>query len=204
MRWGFKEIHYGRTEMSLLRTLFPQCRFLLLVREPASVIRSKFTWFAMQDAARMQIHFAETLRFYQFAREEMDLRSPDTLLVHYEDLAARPAEEMARIGAFIGSAILDAPLQAIIGERKPATGTRPEPEAALTAALAKIKVSVDAAQIARMAALYRSLAAERAAEPPLPAPVPMPRPVPETVSSPETAPVLRPEPAPVPAVCAAA
>lgn len=163
-RWGFKEIHYGRPEMSLLRELFAGARFLVLVRDPASIIRSKFTWFAMRDPARMQAHFEETLRFFRFANEEVGLQNPDTMLVHYEDLAATPAAEMARIAAFTGVELLGEQLRAIIGERTAAPAAQRDPEAALISALRKIEVQVDETQVTQLASLYRNLAALRNAD----------------------------------------
>jgi hypothetical protein len=41
VRWGFKEIRYGREEAEFLGTLFPQARFIVLARRPAGQIRSR-------------------------------------------------------------------------------------------------------------------------------------------------------------------
>jgi hypothetical protein len=176
LRWGFKEIHYGQSEINLLRELFPGARFLLLVREPASIIKSKFRWFAMRDAARMRSHFEETLRFFQFAQDEIERRHADTMLVHYEDLAAKPASEMARIAAFIGVALLEEQLQAIIGERSVTPSEGSDPEVSLTGALHRMQVAVDPAAITKLAALHRRLVALRveaaaASEQPQPTPL---------------------------------
>ena len=162
LRWGFKEIHYGRSEMKLLRDLFPGARFLLLVRDPASITKSKFKWFAMRDATRMRGHFEETLRFFQFAHDEIGQRNPDTMLVRYEDLAAQPASEMARIGSFIGVELIEKQLQAIIGERSVRPSARTDHEAALADALHKMQVMVDPAAIAKLTALHNGLIGHRA------------------------------------------
>ncbi|MBK8210998.1 MAG: sulfotransferase [Rhodospirillales bacterium] len=160
LRWGFKEIHYGRREMNFLRELFAGARFLVLVRHPANVLKSKFTWFAMRDVARMQAHFDQTLRFYQFAHEEAASRNSDTMLVHYEDLAATPAAEMARVAAFLDAELLDGQLNAIIRERSVSPATdRDNPEDALRGALGKIDVTVDEVKMRQLADLYRGIIA---------------------------------------------
>lgn len=158
LRWGFKEIHYGRREMNFLRELFAGALFLVLVRHPANVLKSKFTWFAMRDVARMQAHFDQTLRFYQFAHEEAARRTSDTMLVHYEDLAATPAAEMARVAAFLDVELLDGPLNAIISERSVSSAaTRSDPEDALRGALGKMEVTIDEAKLRQLVELYRGL-----------------------------------------------
>jgi hypothetical protein len=162
LRWGFKEIHYGQSEMTLLRQLFPGACFLLLVREPASIIKSKFRWFAMRDTARMRGHFDETLRFFQFAQDEIEQRNPDTMLVHYEDLAAAPATEMARIAAFLGVEMLQEQLRAIIGERSVTPSARSVPPASLSDALDRMQVAVDPAAVTKLAGLHQALVALRA------------------------------------------
>lgn len=160
VRWGFKEIHYGRPEVDLLRHLFDGPRFLVLLRDPVAVIRSKFKWFALEQPAAMTEHWQETLSFFRFARAEViGRRAPDICLVHYERLVAHPAEEMARIAAFIDGDFLDAQVAAIAGERTSRAPLVGDIETSLRAMLDDIAFAPPSGQIEEMAGLYAELVA---------------------------------------------
>lgn len=180
-RWGFKEIHYGEPEVDLLRRLFARPRFVLLLRDPAAVVRSKFKWFALQQASAMAEHWQETLAFYRFARGEVLARqAADVLMVHYERLIAKPVEAIARIAAFIDAEFLDEQVTAIAGERAGKSPPVGEVEASLRKALADIDYAPPEATVAEMASLYDDLArAEgRSGEAPPAAPSPTPDAIP--------------------------
>ncbi len=52
--WGFKEIRYGPAEAGFLAHLFPEARFLVLLRDPVAVQRSRLAtgyWYPGLDAA---------------------------------------------------------------------------------------------------------------------------------------------------------
>jgi hypothetical protein len=100
-RWGFKEIHYGRDEIALLRELFIAPRFLILLRDPAAILKSKLEAFAKGNAAAMAPHVAETRAFFESAAAEARQAPRDVLFVRYERLTAAPEEELDRISRFI-------------------------------------------------------------------------------------------------------
>jgi hypothetical protein len=117
-RWGFKEIHYADDEMALLRSLFAAPRFVLLVRDPASILKSKFRWFAAGDVAQMPEHVEETITFLECAQREVALGSHDVALVHYEHLVRDPLGETARLAHALDCTFLTEQVRAIAAERR--------------------------------------------------------------------------------------
>lgn len=117
MRWGFKEIHYGGREINLMRALFAAPRFLILLRDPQAILKSKLKAFAKGNAAAMSPHIAETHAFFESVAEEAAHDKSDVLFIRYEELVAQPQSEIARIATFIDASFVPAAVEAICSER---------------------------------------------------------------------------------------
>lgn len=158
-RWGFKEIHYGRHEMNMLRALFAAPKFLILRRDPAAILKSKLKAFAKGKAQAMGPHIAETRAFFESAAEEAAIAAPDVLFLRYEDLAARPEPEIARIAAFIDAPFSAEAVAAIASERAGRPPRQPEPAADETSLAERLGLAPFAAEIDAILALDRQLTA---------------------------------------------
>lgn len=99
--WGWKAVRYGRGEIDLVRSLFPDIRILLLVRNPWDVARSirrkgwidRRGWF--EDMAQVANLWAErTAGFLELGR----VGDENVHLVRYESLEQRITE----LNAFLG------------------------------------------------------------------------------------------------------
>lgn len=90
-RWGIKEVRFGREEISYLRWLYPNAKFVLLVRDPRNSWRSYRGRIWFWRWPQTTIHSAT-----QFARCWLELandfiaasRTSGITLVRYEDLLA--------------------------------------------------------------------------------------------------------------------
>lgn len=163
VRWGFKEIHYASGEINLLRALFAAPRFLLLVRNPLAILRSKYKAFAKSDVSAMPPHVDETLCFLDCVAAEIAAGAADVLLVHYETLTRAPDAELARIGRFIDAPFIDDEIRAITGERA-GRDTMPSDIAGdLVSWAGEIGLAVDPEKLARIAGRYRELVAAASA-----------------------------------------
>jgi hypothetical protein len=159
-RWGFKEIHYGCREMNLLRQLFAEPRFIMLVRRPAAILKSKLSAFARGDRATMAPHVRETRAFFESAVAEARSGAPDVLFVHYEDLVSGPAREIERLAAFIGAPFAADAVRAIGGERANRDSPASSPRTAaddIGSDIADLGLTACAEDIAAIAALDKEL-----------------------------------------------
>ena len=159
IRWGFKEIRYGSNEINLLRELFAAPRFLLLVRNPLAVLRSKYEAFAKGNVKVMPQNVDQTLMFLDCVAAETAAGTTDVLLVHYETLTRVPDSEIARIGSFIDAQFVEAEVKAISGERIGKGGAFTDIAEDLQSWAAEIGLDVDPAKLTRIAGRYRELVA---------------------------------------------
>lgn len=87
---------------------FPNARFVYLLRDPADIL-SSYKFASGEGHDRRRYHPWVYARYWVAAverYEELKAAFPERfLLVRYEDLVARPAEEAARIAGFIGTTI---------------------------------------------------------------------------------------------------
>lgn len=110
IRWGFKEIRYGEREMRFLKELFPESRFIFLVRNPidtlASIVAAWFqpeNFWERDDWLNSNIlsevrefisqHCARAIRVSQGIINYMD----DAYLVKYRDLKESPHTVLSAI-----------------------------------------------------------------------------------------------------------
>jgi len=125
LRWGFKEIGYGvRDEVAeMLRALFPEARFIFLLRHPLDVVISKATAFprprkiaqaALKGDDKAAERYRALLNDYAanwglLYRNLLDLaeRDPFSFTLRYEDLIARAPETLTGLEAFFGEGAFD-------------------------------------------------------------------------------------------------
>ena len=110
-RYGWKEVHYGRSELDFIRELFPETKILLLVRNPFPVAASlsKLGWMGrFEDTPDLQM-VAELWR--ERTSDYLALRNdPGFFFIRYEDVHSR----LDKILAFVGGTRTDA-LQRALG-----------------------------------------------------------------------------------------
>lgn len=132
LRWGFKEISYAvRDEVpEMLRELFPEAQFIILLRHPVEVIISKATAFPRprklaeaalsgdgEAAARHQAlltdygdNWGKLYRhLLDFAESE-----PCCHIIRYEDLVTRSTEALTGLEEFLGEGGFD--VASILGQ----------------------------------------------------------------------------------------
>lgn len=102
-RWGFKEIRYGCDEALLLRRIFPVADFVAVVRDPAGALASikSADWYARDYGAAPEAFLERWATLSSGLLDAIPKLGPG-LLLRYEDLVARPAETLARLGLHAG------------------------------------------------------------------------------------------------------
>lgn len=106
-RWGFKEVRYGRSIARFLADLYPEARFLLLVRHPEDCIASAraTSSFGLAKGLLGEVGGPEQfLRIWaELAADFLDdWGDLHRLSLRYEDLVASPEETLASVGRFLG------------------------------------------------------------------------------------------------------
>ena len=101
--WGFKEVRYGLAEAVALRTLFPDCRIVHIVRDPRDILRSLEVWergdWSRSDTEIAVRDWTRVGRSFWSASVEL----PSWVLrVRYEDLISDPAHWGPRIAEHCG------------------------------------------------------------------------------------------------------
>ncbi|WP_135468419.1 sulfotransferase [Crenalkalicoccus roseus] len=104
--WGFKEIRYGPAEAAFLARLFPEGRFLVLLRDPVAIQRSRAAtgaWYpgldAAQAAAAMHREFQALCDAWEVLRA---LPGGRARLVSCEALTEAPRRVLEGIAAWAG------------------------------------------------------------------------------------------------------
>jgi hypothetical protein len=90
-RWRFKEIRYGREEALFLHRLYPDTRFVILIRNPADRQRSiKSTrWYQEQYDGNPTVFLRDWARLTA-ELTEIQPQLPHSLVLRYEDLISEP------------------------------------------------------------------------------------------------------------------
>jgi hypothetical protein len=97
--WGIKEVQSGREAADFLHALYPDARFIFLVRHPVACLTSikRHDWLDRPKDPKALEYYAS-----HWARLAGDFRQMDFgQLVKYEDLVSSP-ETQARLGAYLG------------------------------------------------------------------------------------------------------
>ncbi len=129
-RWGFKEIQYSVKEVKFLQTLFPESRFLFLIRDPLSVLDSKVESF--ENGAPTPERLAQFVRQGASLLEQCvrlkEAGEQRFMVVHYEDLLDACDATLKSIEDFLHISAIDREkVRAIRKERTPAQ-RQPSPE----------------------------------------------------------------------------
>lgn len=106
-RWGFKEVRHGRATARFLADLYPEARFLLLVRHPEDCLASAraTSTFGLGKGLLDEVGGPERfLRAWaevaaDFREDWGDIRR---LSLRYEDLVAEPEDTLASVARFLG------------------------------------------------------------------------------------------------------
>lgn len=133
LRWGFKEIGYGvRDEVAeMLRALFAEARFIVLLRHPVDVVISKATAFPRprrlaqatldgdsDKAARFRALLGDYAKNWGRLYEHLltfAAADPHSFVVRYEDLIARDGECLTGLEGFLGEG--DFAVEEVLGHR---------------------------------------------------------------------------------------
>ncbi|HET8701865.1 MAG TPA: sulfotransferase [Nitrococcus sp.] len=124
-RWGLKEVRFGRDEIAYLRWLYPNARFVLLVRNPRHAWRSyrgKIWYISWPDRP---VYTAATFaRVWRALAADflIEAAASDTLLVRYEDLLQQGdtvAALEAHLNLQIDRSVLDNRISGMENARKP-------------------------------------------------------------------------------------
>lgn len=98
-RWGIKEVRSGIKIANFLRKLYPEAKFVFLVRNPFDCLLSikRHKWMDFQEKRGTIVYFAR--HWYKLAKE---FREADFgLLVRYEDLVSTP-ETVKKVFNYVG------------------------------------------------------------------------------------------------------
>jgi len=109
VRYGWKEVRYGRYELEFLWSLFPDLRVILLVRNPIDVVQSlkNLGWIGRWEYTKN----LETicLQWSQNTRDYLTLQGhPNVFFIRYEDVLNRIGELLAFVGGRFNDTVKEA------------------------------------------------------------------------------------------------
>ena len=125
VHWGFKEIRYGLDDrvVEMLADLYPDGRFVFIVRHPADVIASKISARASEGIeADAHTWVAQNTYFLHFSREN----SESSRIIHYEEIIGNDSKQLSQLFDWLGFALSDRQRN-IIETTKPSYIGRPRP-----------------------------------------------------------------------------
>ena len=125
MYWGFKEIRYGTDDrvLEMLADLYPQGRFIFVVRNPVDVVASKISA-RMSTAIEADAHgwTEQNSHFLEFYR----LNKKSSRIVRYEDLISDNGPQLEQLFNWLGFSLTDKAVK-IIEITRPKYHGRPRP-----------------------------------------------------------------------------
>jgi len=125
VHWGFKEIRYGLNDRvpEMLADLYPDGRFVFIVRHPVDVIASKISSRASEGTeADAHSWVAQNAYFLHFSREN----SERSRIVCYEEIISNNSKQLSQLFDWLGFALSDEQRD-IIETTKPSYKGRPQP-----------------------------------------------------------------------------
>ena len=106
-QWGLKEVRFGADEVRYLRWLYPQAKFVFLVRDPADAYRSyrsRLNWYARWPDRMVANPYEFGAHWAGLARDFLALRQQGLgLLLRYEDLGSEAA--VTALSEYLGWAV---------------------------------------------------------------------------------------------------
>ena len=125
VHWGFKEIRYGLNDrvLEMLADLYPDGRFVFIVRHPVEVIASKISARA-SEGIEPDAHtwLAQNTSFLTFFRENRER----SRIVCYEELISKDGQQLSQLFDWLGFSLSDEQRN-IIDSTKPRYKGRPRP-----------------------------------------------------------------------------
>jgi len=125
VHWGFKEIRYGLNDRvpEMLAGLYPEGRFIFMVRHPVDVVASKISA-RMSDGIETDAHcwVDQNTNFLDFYR----LNQERSIIVRYEDLIGSKSPQLKQLFDWLGFSLTDKQTN-IIELTKPSYHGRPRP-----------------------------------------------------------------------------
>lgn len=116
-RWGFKEIRYGEDEARFLEQLFPQARFVYLLRHPVAVLKSQIDDLAKGQNAQLPGRLRRLRDHHQAVVEAAPrFARGAALLVSYEAFVDGTHTQMRQMSKFLGTGYDIAAVDTIIAE----------------------------------------------------------------------------------------
>ena len=125
VHWGFKEIRYGLDDRvpEMLADLYPNGRFVFIVRHPVDVIASKISARASEGIeADARTWVAQNTYFLDFYRENRER----SRIVYYEELISNNSKDLSHLFDWLDFALSDEQ-RGIIETTKPRYKGRPRP-----------------------------------------------------------------------------
>ena len=125
VHWGFKEIRYGLDDRvpEMLADLYPEGRFVFIVRHPVDVIASKISARASEGIeADAHTWVAQNTSFLNFCKEN----AATSKIVSYEKLIRNDRKELRQLFHWLGFSLSDRQRN-IIEATKPRYKGRPRP-----------------------------------------------------------------------------
>jgi hypothetical protein len=125
VHWGFKEIRYGLDDRvpEMLAELYPEGRFVFIVRHPVDFIASKISARAsegIEDDAHTWV--AQNTYFLNFLRENKET----SIIVSYEELISNNSKQLDQLFHWLGFSLSDEQ-SSVIEITKPSYKGRPRP-----------------------------------------------------------------------------
>lgn len=103
-RWGLKEVRLGADHVRYLRWLYPNAKFVFLVRNPVDAYksyRSRLTWFANWPDKVVATPFGFGVHWRRLSRDFLEIQKQDVgLLLHYESLGEEAT--VSKLGDYLG------------------------------------------------------------------------------------------------------
>lgn len=118
-RWGFKELLYGKQEKVFLKKLWPNSKFLYLIRDPSDILKSKYKAFAKCQMDKMRSHLERTKAFFAFVESESCNFYEDGMVVLYEELVNNLSDELKRLENFLETKFDSQKIELLQNKRKP-------------------------------------------------------------------------------------
>lgn len=103
-QWGMKEVRFGADQVRYLRWLYPEAKFIFLLRNPADAYRSyssRLNWYARWPDRMVSNPYDFGVHWARLARDFLALREQGLgLLLRYEDLGDE--NTVAALSGYLG------------------------------------------------------------------------------------------------------